>query len=177
MPLAQWHRDSEQRLRSSGMSWTIVRPGSFASNFLMWFDPKQAGVFLPLGDGKDSFIDPRDIAAVIVAALTRPGHDGAIYEITSQEWLDLDEATGKISAAIGKPVTYTDIPEVVMLDGLKAGGVPADYAHSMLCYFKAIRDGRNFAPTSAVAELVGRAPYTLDDWARHNASRFQAIPS
>src|SRR4029077_11088375 len=28
-PLAQWHRDSEQRLRSLGIPWTILRPGTF----------------------------------------------------------------------------------------------------------------------------------------------------
>src|SRR4051812_22117534 len=115
MPLAQWHRDSEQHLRSSGISWTIMRPGSFASNFLMWLDPKQTGVFLPAGNGRDAFIDPRDIAAVIVKTLTTAGHGGAIYEITGDEWQDFAQAAEKISDAIGRTIGYSDIPEADML--------------------------------------------------------------
>jgi uncharacterized protein YbjT (DUF2867 family) len=69
-PLSQWHAGSEQSLQTIGIPWTILRPQAFASNFLMWLDRKQSGIFLPVGDGKDSFIDPRDIAAVAVKLLT-----------------------------------------------------------------------------------------------------------
>src|SRR6266852_2973189 len=58
-PLAHWHRDSEQRLRSLGIPWTILRPGTFASNVLYWLDRKNNAIFLPVGDGRDSFVDPR----------------------------------------------------------------------------------------------------------------------
>ena len=34
--LAQWHDESEKRLRALGVAWTILRPGMFASNMLMW---------------------------------------------------------------------------------------------------------------------------------------------
>jgi uncharacterized protein YbjT (DUF2867 family) len=139
----------------------------------MWLDPKQTGVFLPAGKGRDAFIDPRDIAAVIVNTLTTPGHGGAIYEITGNAWMDFAQAAGKISDAIGRPVGYSDIPEADMLQGLTATGLHVDYAQSMLCYFRAVREGKLFAPTSAVAELLGRPPYSFDDWARHNAARFQ----
>lgn len=71
--LAQWHREGEQRLRSLRIPWTILRPGTFASNVLSWLDRKNSAIFLPVGDGRDSFVDPRDIAAVAVALLTRPG--------------------------------------------------------------------------------------------------------
>src|SRR5258706_7034536 len=75
-PLAQWHRDSEQRLRSLGIPWTILRPGTFASNVLSWLDRKNNAIFLPAGDGRDAFVDPRAIAAESLAFLTLPGHDG-----------------------------------------------------------------------------------------------------
>jgi uncharacterized protein YbjT (DUF2867 family) len=173
-PLARWHAASEQRLQTLGVPWTIVRPQAFASNFLMWLDRKQNGVFLPVGDGRDSFIDPRDIAAVAVKLLTTPGHAGRIYEITSSEFLDFAEAARKISAAIGKPVSYANIPEQAMREGLLASGLPAALAESMLTYFSGVRDGKMYAPTSAVEDLLGRPPRNLDEWARDNAGALRA---
>jgi len=169
-PLASWHAQSEQRLQSSGLSWTILRPGSFASNFLMWLDREQSTVALPVGDGKDTFIDPRDIAAVAVALLTTSGHDGAIYEITGPEWLTLGQATHKISEATGKPVTYTNIPEQVMLQAMVAQGIPTALAESMLSFFSGVKAGKIYSPTHTVEEVLGRPPRSFDDWAHNNAA-------
>jgi uncharacterized protein YbjT (DUF2867 family) len=36
--VAKSHNESEQRLQSLGIPWTILRPGSFASNFLAFFN-------------------------------------------------------------------------------------------------------------------------------------------
>ena len=44
----------------------------------------QGGIFLSVGDGKDAPIDPFDIAAVAVKALTEPGHEGKTCEHTGR---------------------------------------------------------------------------------------------
>ncbi len=62
--LARWHNQSESRLRGLGTRWTILRPGTFASNVPLWLDKKEGALFLPVGDGKDTLTDPRDVAAV-----------------------------------------------------------------------------------------------------------------
>ena len=173
--LSQWHAGSEQSLQTIGIPWTILRPQAFASNFLMWLDRKQSGIFLPVGDGKDSFIDPRDIAAVAVKLLTTSGHGGRIYEITSSEFLDFHQTTQKISSAIGKKVSYTDIPEQVMREGLLASGLPVASAESMLVYFSAVKNGKMFAPTSAVEDILGRPPRSFDEWARDNAGALKGV--
>jgi uncharacterized protein YbjT (DUF2867 family) len=49
-PVSQWHAGSEQSLQNIGIPWTILRPQAFASNFLMWLDRKQSGIFLPVGE-------------------------------------------------------------------------------------------------------------------------------
>jgi uncharacterized protein YbjT (DUF2867 family) len=123
--LAKWHTESEQRLQSLGIPWTILRPGSFASNFLLWFDRQNSAIFLPVGEGKDSFIDPRDIAACAAKLLTTSGHDGRIYEITGSEHLSFAQLTERISAAIGKQVSYQNIPEEAMRQGHRHTSVGA----------------------------------------------------
>jgi uncharacterized protein YbjT (DUF2867 family) len=171
--LAKWHSESEKLLQSLGVPWTILRPGSFASNLLLWFDRENSAFFLPFGDGKESFIDPRDIAACAVKLLTTSGHDGRIYEITGREYLSFAEFTDKLSAAVGKKVRYQDIPEETMRQGILAMGVPAATAESFLAFFGLVRNGRIYPPTSAVADLLGRPPRTFDEWATDNAAAFR----
>jgi len=174
-PLGGWHARSEQQLQSSGLAWTILRPGMFASNFLMWLDRDRSVIALPIGNGKDCPIDPRDIAAVAVAVLTTPGHDGAIYEITGPGWLSADEAAAEISTAVGKPVTYTDIDEDLMRQAMLAGGAPAAQADSMLAYFAAVKNGSIYHPTHTVHDLLGRPARTFGDWAVHNRAALTAV--
>jgi uncharacterized protein YbjT (DUF2867 family) len=171
--VAKSHNESEQRLQSLGIPWTILRPGSFASNFLAFFNRENSGIFLPVGDGKDSFIDPRDIGACAVAVLTTDGHDGRIYEITGSEDLSYAQCAAKISAAAGKTIVYQDIPADTLRQGLLAMGLSAPFVESFLISFAAVRDGKTFPPTSAVAALLGRPPRSFDEWARDNAAAFQ----
>src|SRR5260370_16034440 len=130
--LAQWHRDSEQRLRSLGIPWSILRPGTFASNVLSWLDRKNNTIFLPVGDGTDSFVDPRDIAAVAVAVLTLPGQDGRIYEISGSEWLCFVQVAQTISQLTGKPASYHNIPEETPKAGMQCMGMHLPVVESML---------------------------------------------
>jgi uncharacterized protein YbjT (DUF2867 family) len=173
-PLVAWHAESEQHLQSLGLAWTILRPGSFSSNFLMWLDQATHAVALPVGSGKDSFIDPRDIAAVAVKVLTMPGQDGRIYELTGTEALDFTRLTEKLSAAIGLSVRFADVPEQTAREGMNAMGIPAPYVDSMLAYFAGVKGGKIYAPTSTVNDLLGRPPRSFDDWAIDNRARLLA---
>jgi uncharacterized protein YbjT (DUF2867 family) len=166
-PLAQWHRDSEQRLRSLGIPWTILRPGTFASNVLSWLDRKNNAIFLPVGDGRDSFVDPRDIASVAVALLTLPGQDGRIYEISGSEWLSFAQVVQKISELTGKQTSYHNIPEETAKQGMLAMGMPLPLVESMLSFYVAgIRNGKMYAPTSAIRDVLGRPARSFDEWVR-----------
>jgi uncharacterized protein YbjT (DUF2867 family) len=169
-PLGQWHLESERRLRDSGVPWTILRPSYFASNTLipLFFDPRQ-GSALPAGAGKEAPIDPRDIAAVAVKALTTPGHESQTYVITGPELLGQAEMMAKASVALGKPLTYVDVSPDEARERMLAFGFPPPFADSVLGHFAAVRAGRVYL-TSTVANLLGRPPRSFDDWLRDNAA-------
>ena len=80
----KWHRANEKKLEASGMKWTILRPGNFMSNTFFSLDTikGQGANYAPLGDGRYAPIDPADVGAVAVKALTGPGHEGKHYAIT-----------------------------------------------------------------------------------------------
>jgi uncharacterized protein YbjT (DUF2867 family) len=169
-PHVQAHADSEQHLQSLGIGWTILRPGAFASNFLAWFDRKQGGIFLPVGNGKDTFIDPRDIAACAAKILTTAGHEGGIYEITGPERLSFKQIADTISAAVGRKVVYQDVPEDVARRGMLAAGNHSEDVEFILRYFAAVKKDLMYPPTSGVADLLGRPPHTFAEWSRHNVA-------
>jgi uncharacterized protein YbjT (DUF2867 family) len=166
--LVAWHAPSEQRLQTLGIPWTILRPGNFASNFLMWLDRDNQVVALPVGTGRESFIDPRDIAAVAIKLLTTPGHDGRIYEISGSESLDFGQVAKKLAAATGRAVRFVDITEEAARDGMLAMGVPVPVTDSMLSYFAGVKGEKNYAPTSTVSDVLGRPARSFDEWANDN---------
>jgi uncharacterized protein YbjT (DUF2867 family) len=170
--LASWHRESEQRLQSLGIPWTILRPGFWASNMLMFVARQTNTISLPCGEGKESFIDPADIAGCAVKVLTTPGHDGRIYELTGTEGLTYGQVAAKLSSAIGRKVTYNDIPEDALREGFLSMGFHTPTAESFIQMFVAVRNGKIFPPTSTVAELLGRPARSFDDWARDHATAF-----
>jgi uncharacterized protein YbjT (DUF2867 family) len=168
--LARNQNTSEDRLRALGIPWTIMRPGLFASNFLMWLVKDKGAVFLPVGQGQDTPTDSRDIAAVAVELLTSPGHEGKVYELTGPEYLSYAAMVQKIADAIGKPLKLVDVTKEAALEGMLAAGVPATQAEGLLLYFDGVKAGKIYAPTPTVAELLGRLPRSFDDWVRDHVA-------
>lgn len=169
-PLANNQNASEKRLRQFDVAWTIIRPGFFASNFLLFINRAQGIVALPVGDGRDTPTDPRDIAAVAVLALTKAGHASKIYEITGPDYVSYAEMVRKIAVATGVPVSLVDVPGTVMRDGMVAAGVPLTQADGLIRYFDAAKDGKIYPPTRTMADLLGRPPRSFDDWVRDHVS-------
>lgn len=169
-PGAVWHAESERRLRALDTPWTILRPGPFASNALrIWGIGERGGLFLPTGNGKDTHIDPRDIAAVAVKVLTTPGHEGKLYELTGPELLSYAEVVQKISATTGKPFKFVDMPEAVWCQEMLDIGFPPPVVDTLLYHFGGVKAGRSYV-TSTVAELLGRPARTFDEWAKDHAT-------
>lgn len=174
-PLARNQAESERRLRELGIPWTIVRPGMFASNFLLWIGRGAEAVALPVGDGADTPTDPSDIAAVVVHVLTQAGHEGKVYEITGPEYLSYREMVRRISAALGAPLALVDAPKETVRDGMVAAGIPRTQADGVLRYFvDGVKAGKIYPPTTTIFELLKRPPRSFDDWLADNVARLRA---
>ncbi len=158
------HGGGEKYLQALGTAWTILRPGPFFSNIIkFWGIMQQGGIFLPAGNGRDVHIDPRDIAAVAVKALTTSGHEGKIYTLTGPEILSYAEVVQKVSSATGKSLKYVDVPKDEWRNQMLGGGVPPVFVDTLLAHFAAVRDGK-WNLTSTVSDLLGRPAHTFDEW-------------
>jgi uncharacterized protein YbjT (DUF2867 family) len=164
---------SEEVLRRSGASWTIVRASWFAQNFNESFfcDPIRAGeVALPTDGVGEPFIDAADIADVAAAALTEEGHVGQLYEVTGPRLLTFEEAIDEIATATGRELRYVPIGLDEFASGLAAEGVPADVVGLLRYLFGEVLDGRNAHLADGVQRALGREPRDFADFARQAAA-------
>ena len=93
---------SEDAVRAGDVPWTILRPSGFMSNTFQWVHQLSSAdvVTLPFAGVPIAWIDPADIAAVAVLALTEPGHDRATYRLTGSSSIRPADPTGR------KPPAY-----------------------------------------------------------------------
>jgi uncharacterized protein YbjT (DUF2867 family) len=150
-----------------------VRCSWFAQNFSEAFllEGVLAGeLALPAGDVPEPFVDAEDIAEVAVAALTRDGHHGQVYELTGPRALRFDEAAAEIAAATGRKVGFTRVPADAFHAGMLEAGVPGEEAELVSSLFRELLAGRNAATTDGVQRALGRAPRDFGEYARLTAA-------
>lgn len=163
----------EQAVMDSGIDWTILRPGGFASNAYAWVPSVKAvrTVAAPFGEIGLPVVDPDDIAAVAAVTLTRPGHAKATYELTGPTPTTPRQRASAIADAIGEPVTFVDqTREEARAQMLTF--MPAPVADTTLDILgtPTLRE-RSVSPD--VEKILGRAPGTFAGWAQRNAAAFR----
>lgn len=102
----------EDDVRESGLTWTVLQPGFFMSNFLvpkvfMYGDFRDTGVWSNalLPTSELPLVDHEDIAKFTIAALQDPSKFSEQTIPISSEELTADEALAQISAQAGKKIT------------------------------------------------------------------------
>jgi uncharacterized protein YbjT (DUF2867 family) len=112
-------------------------------------------------------VDTRDVAAVAAVALTEPGHAGASYDVTGPEAVSYADLAAKLTAALGRPVSYVDTPDDAVRQALLSAGLSEWFAGALVGLYQDYRrsgaGGYAAEVTNTVTRLTGRAPRTLDE--------------
>ena len=164
---------SEQAVRDSGVEWTILRSSWFAQNFSEHFllQPVLEGVIaLPAADIAEPFIDVTDVADVAVAALTRDGHAGKVYELTGPRLLTFADVAAELSRATGRVVRYVQVTCADYADAAARAGVPGDEIEPLTDLFTRVLDGHNAHLSDDVERVLGRRPRDFADYAHDTAA-------
>ena len=162
--IAEWHREVEDYIVQSGIPYTFLRPASFMQNFVH-FNSKsiqqENTIYIPIGDGKVSYIDSRDVAAVGVEVLTGTGHEGKTYDLTGSDALSVNEVANIMSEVTGKPVRFVDVPENAAKDAMEQEKVPEWMIAAILELNGAYKSGSGEYISDNVEALTGRHPHTF----------------
>lgn len=163
----------ERIVQDSGLDWTIVRASWFNQNFSegAFIEMVLNGqITLPASNTPEPFVDADDIADVAFAALTENNHNREIYEVTGPRLMTMADIASDLSKAVGRQITYIDIPHDAFMAEISNSGAPKDVAWMLDYLFSTVLDGRNAHLTDGVQRALGRAPKDFADYAHEVAS-------
>jgi uncharacterized protein YbjT (DUF2867 family) len=169
-----WHERGEQPTRRSGLGWTILRPGTFASNILAFTPMIRDGAPLPnwTGDGAVGIIDPRDIAGVAVEALTTDDHLGQAYTLTGPELLTFAQQVEILQQVLGTTIATEDVPTEDARTMMLGNGMDPDNVEEAVAGMTRLAEGTYAFLTDDVSAVLGRAPNTFTTWASDHREAF-----
>jgi uncharacterized protein YbjT (DUF2867 family) len=168
-------RRIELAVESSGVPYTILRPGAFMQSFsegLRWREALVEGIrerdeiAAPGGDGVVSYVSTEDIAAVAATALTEDGHTGTAYAPMGPEALTLAEVADHISWVAGRRIRYVETDGVPIRDALIAAGAPPELAeHRSQLVVHAYSSGALGVLNDDVLSVTDRPPVSFGEFA------------
>ncbi|WP_102145135.1 NmrA family NAD(P)-binding protein [Mycobacterium hubeiense] len=174
------HYKVERALRSSTMSWTVLRCSFFMQNLHRKISThgeniaERGELFIPAGNGRTTFIDARDAAAVAALALTDPeAHRNATYHLTGPEALTMTDVAAALTAELGYPIEYTNPSLIAFARRLRRRGVGWDTIGFMSAVYTLTKLGQNQQITDDVERLLGRPPRPLTEFLHDNAWRWR----
>ncbi|UFR05085.1 NAD(P)H-binding protein [Streptomyces sp. Go40/10] len=173
-PIHVMHATAERQIRESGLAWTFLRPGAFATNALQYAPQIRAGdtVRGVFADGLSAPVHEDDIAAVAERVLLDGGHEGAVHRLTGPGALSNADQVAAIGEALGRRLTFEET------DPAEAGPelfphVPPQMLERLLQSF-AETVGVPPEITDTVERLTGTPARTFAQWARDHAGDFRA---
>ena len=141
-PLTLAKRSVEQRLQTSGMTYTILRPSYFIEAWLspaFGFDYANAkATVYGAGENKLSWISLGDVAAFAVASLQNPTAQNAVLEIGGPDALSPLEVVTIFEEISGKKFDVQHVPEEALAtqQATAPDSLQQAFAALMLAYAK-----------------------------------------
>jgi uncharacterized protein YbjT (DUF2867 family) len=173
------HWLSEQVLDWSGLPVVHVRPTVFLDNpfftTLAAASIRQSGtIALPFGAGRTSPVAAVDVARVVAEVLADPGpHVGQVLELTGPRSQDMNGIVAEYSRALGRPVSYTDVPLESWLEEILAGAALGPHLEEHIATMARLhRQNRYDRATRTVEEVTGRPARTVEEFVAERADLF-----
>lgn len=174
--IARLHAGLERAVRGSGLEWTFIRGGNYATNALAWAPSIRA-----TGVVRDAHPDARgvpvheaDLADVAAAALLdRTGaHLGQAYPVTGPAELTVAQQVAEIGRATGKETRVEQISEEAAAEAMAGPHFPKEAALELVRMFGRTVEAPAFPVSDAVERITGRPARTFAQWARDHAADF-----
>jgi uncharacterized protein YbjT (DUF2867 family) len=174
--ITQLHSESEKIIEEAGIPFAFLRPNFFMQNFLTYGQKTSDKIsfYLPAGDGKVSFVDVRDIAAVAVKALAENSdkHIGKIYNLTGPTSITYSQATEILSNESQKKMSYQNISEDVAREAMKKLGMTDWHIDCIIELFNISKAGYLSDIYPDVEEVTGKKPMSILQFARDYVDSF-----
>ncbi|GAA4874893.1 NAD(P)H-binding protein [Paenibacillus vulneris] len=163
------HAATEAVLKESGMPYTSLRNGFYASSLVGLIGAAiNTGELIVPEDGPIAWTAHLDLAQATAVILTEQSWDGPSPNLTASEAIDMEGVAAMVSEIVGRPIYRKVVSDEAYREHLTAQGFPEARIEITMGLFHASRNG-DFAQTSNIlAELIGRPPMTLRDFLKES---------
>ncbi|GIF97522.1 NmrA family NAD(P)-binding protein [Catellatospora citrea] len=165
------HWLAEQVFNWSGLPVIHLRPTSFLDNPLFttlaaMSIQKEGTIALPFGTGRTSPVAVDDVARVAATVLRDPApHVGHVYELTGPRTVDMTQMAEEFSRALGRPVTYTDVPlDLWRAEVLSKAGLPPHTEAHIATMARLHHENRYDRASDDVARVTGTPAQTIEEF-------------
>ncbi|MEU8983659.1 NmrA family NAD(P)-binding protein [Streptomyces sp. NPDC058467] len=155
------HWLAEQVFDWSGLPVVHIRPTAFLDTPLFTTMAARSiqengTIALPFGTGRTSPVAVDDVARVIATVLRDPApHVGQVYELTGPRSVDITELAAEFSRALGRPVSYVDMPLDRWEAQLPKLGMPPHLEQHVATMAQLHRDNRYDRTADGVERVTG----------------------
>jgi len=158
LALAGEHLGTEDALKASGLTYTILRNGWYTENYTGSAKGAiGAGAFIGCaGNGKIASAARVDFAAVAAVVLAGAGHENKTYELAGDAAYTLTELAAEISRQTGKTIPYNNLTEAEYAGILKSFGLPEALAQMLADSDTGATKGGLFDDSKVLSKLIGR---------------------
>ncbi|MFE6052728.1 NmrA family NAD(P)-binding protein [Kitasatospora sp. NPDC056446] len=173
--VSRGHHLIEERLRSSGVTTTVLRPYAFMQKLLLLAPGIAAAgvVHGAMGQARCNYVDVRDIGDLAADVLTRPELAGAEYPLTGGRAYSHAELTALLGELLGRPVRHIDLtPDGLHAHLVERAGMPGWLAAHVV-EIQQLAVVRREAPDDAFTRATGRSPRTLEAFLQEHLHLFR----
>lgn len=159
----------EDQLFRIKMPFTILQPAAYMQNVLGYLDKmlKTGEYRIPYStSSRSSMIDLNDLAEVVVKVFSEPGHENAIYELSSSETLSALDVATVVASVTGKLILAGTIERAEWEKDARKAGL-SDYAvDTLLKMFEYYEENDFIGNSNQLTWLLGRQPKSFEQFFR-----------
>jgi NAD(P)H dehydrogenase (quinone) len=166
IPFAPDHYGTEQALKESGLTWTILRTAWYAENLAYTLPAALAtGKWVTsAGTGRIPYITREDCAEAAAAALASSSTENVRYDVTGPASLTTAETAALVSSAFDTPITVVHVGDDELTKTLSAAGVPPLFVTLLVSFDANTRAGQFDLVSDDFKRLTGKTPRPLKDF-------------
>ncbi|MFE3073862.1 NAD(P)H-binding protein [Streptomyces sp. NPDC059247] len=171
--ITEWQRGNEERVRASGIPWTMIQPRSFMSHALGWAPDIRSGSTTHAlhPHSRNACVAPEDIAEVSALVLGDTGHHFRSYQLTGPQPLSAHEQSAVLSQVLGRPLVCRELTPEEAHTRYARRYSPA-MADALIASAGRQLAGAKARTTDTVERLTGRPATTFAQWAADHRDRF-----
>ena len=171
------HHRVETHLASSGLAFTILRPGFFAQNLGDAYrdDIRQDHrLFVPAGEGRVAFIDVRDVGEIAANIFLAPQlHTGKGYELNGPHAVTFQEVANILTAELGCPIHYQAATVPQYIRHLRKRKMPLIQVMVQTVLHVGLRKGNAEHVSETTAPLLGHPRRSMETYVHDHRHLWQ----